>query len=276
MKRAILVLLGIIGFMTLVGCQWFADNPMFPTAKIAVEARIIDVNGDEVLSGALGYTTKGKEEVVSRSAKFSFRPLNRVGAEIRQCKIEYFTLDGKSIPNLESSFDLFISVVPPDTPMASVYAGTQNVALAPYQLTLELFSVRVEKYMQQSRVPVLKVRVTFSGVDYAGHNVSFVKEFPIKAFEGINEGLVSNIAYSCLGDKLVFEVLIAENVEWIEKVEFYLNGESVGWATSPPFVSNPVSLGECFPVNLSVVVTDVLGNTVVKNQRLDRNPCTCL
>ncbi|MEN3183940.1 MAG: hypothetical protein ABDK93_02975 [Atribacterota bacterium] len=262
MRQTILVLFGIMGFMALVGCQWFADNPMFPRAKIAIEAIVINPEKEEVQEAYYGVLKSGY-----RAVRFSFRPLNRVGAEIRECRIEYFTLDGKPISSLETRFDVLIAVVPPDTPMASVYAGTaENAAISPYQLTLELFGVQVERYMQQNRIPTLKVRVTFTGVDYAGHSVSFAKEFPIKVFEGIESNNVGDIWYTCVGEKtIVFGVEIGENLEWIKQVEFFVNGEAIGSKTFPPFVSDPVSLENlCSPLTLQVLVVDVLGNQVVK------------
>lgn len=288
MKRTLFLglLAGILAFyLSFSGCGWFSDNPMFPTAKIAVETVILDPTGKEAYSGVLGYTVVIKLEegeliyipTILRAVKFSFRPLNKVGAEIRKCQIEYYTGDGRAIPSLTTQLDVFISIVPPGTPMNTTYVETQNVALSAYQTTVELYTVRVEEYMRKNKISTLKARVTFLGTDYAGRRVSYTTELPIKAFSGISNADVGEIWYSCPSEgQLNFGVTVINNAEWVQRVDFFFNGRPAGSKTSAPFVSSAVSIdGMCFPATLQVIVTDLLGNQVTKTTTLSENPCSC-
>ncbi len=48
------IILGFWALTFLTGCGWFSDNPMFPTAKVDIRARVLKEDGNEVPAGILG------------------------------------------------------------------------------------------------------------------------------------------------------------------------------------------------------------------------------
>lgn len=218
----------MIAFFSLSSCGWFSDNPMFPRAKVEIVGEVVP--SSETVNKNLGLV------------KFTFTPLNKVGVRITQCKLEYRKVDGSSLSSLVTTVPINIDVIPSGTPMASM-AGIENASVT-YEI--DLLPPNVETYLKSNRIPTVVVTVTFHGIDYATHAVSYsAGAFRLNLLEAPLEGLsltffcsiggaVANIG-CVLDTKIVDPALIT-------KVEFFMNGESAGVDTKPPFVSNTVSI----------------------------------
>jgi len=49
-----MAILGVMCLFLSAGCRWFADNPMFPTAKVAITFQVLREDGSEVPTNQLG------------------------------------------------------------------------------------------------------------------------------------------------------------------------------------------------------------------------------
>ncbi|MEN3185589.1 MAG: hypothetical protein ABDK94_01195 [Atribacterota bacterium] len=222
-------------FLSLAGCGWFSDNPMFPRAKVSITGEV--VMPSETFTNNLGLV------------KFTFTPLNKVGVQITQYRLEYKKKDGTALPHLTATLSTSIDVIPPDTPMAS-FAGTEAFSVT---REIDLLPADVEAYLKSNRIPAVVVTITFSGVDYAMHDVSYEGgAFRFNMLEGLPSGLTleffctveegcascGNTAAANIGCALTGEY----DVMVITKVEFYINGEPAGIDVTAPFVSDTVRM----------------------------------
>ncbi len=219
MKKALFVVVVVLGLVFFSGCRWFADNPMFPTAKLSIEMEILDEDGSPIETGSVGVisrttlefqsstsssftqassqavttsTQEGTEEestesqaisytdtsltnqeisiTFARSVKFTFYPLNKVGAEITRCRIYYYDAQGNLIPSLERSFLVYILVPPLQD------EGSEGVSW-----TVEIFSSDVENYLFSHNITTGQALLVFEGEDNAGHEVSYRASVNISA-----------------------------------------------------------------------------------------------
>jgi len=266
MKRTLFLglLAGILAFyLPLSGCGWLSDNPMFPRAKISI-------------TGEISTSATGSAENLGL-VRFTFTPLNKVGVQITQYRLEYKKKDGTALPSLTTTIDTSIDIIPPATPMAS------NAGIETFSVTreLDLLPSDVEAYLKSNRIPAVIVTVTFSGTDYATHAVSYQGgAFRFNLLEGLPSGLTleffCTVGGGCASCGSAFELnvgcaLQADDPGMITKVEFYLNGESAGTDTAAPFISNTVSVGPNDQVVGVALVHDINGgiSTVTKTAKVN-------
>ncbi len=270
-----IIVFGVALFITLTifsGCRWFADNPMFPTAKIAVESN-------------RSYVPQQDGDKQIKDVTFTFTPLNRVGAELTSCTVTYRTTGGTVIHQLTKTWNLHITVIPPDTPMGEYAYPTDYVRP---EVTLEIFDPKVEGYLLSQGINQARAEIAFSGKDLAGHAVTFRKEIGITAFTGIIQDDIKIEAF-CSEEDIAISVVV-NNPARVERVEFFINDQPAGVVTSPPFISDRVSfvdngcpgntIGGCPSASVApktvvatVVVHDVLGNVTTKNKEIDIDDC---
>lgn len=248
---------GLIASMVILlpflsSCGWLSDNPMFPRAKVSITGEVI--TSSETSAKNLGLV------------KFTFTPLNKVGVQITQYRLEYKKKDGTALPSLTTTVGTSINVIPPETPMAS-NAGAENFSVT---CEIDLLPSDVEAYLKSNRIPAVIVTVTFSGVDYATHDVSYQGgAFRFNVLEGLPSGLelqffctVEEGCASC-GTTSKANVGCALKGGYdagvITKVEFYINGKSAGVDTTAPFISNTVSMGPNDSVVGVALVYDING-----------------
>lgn len=259
------VLAGIaLVFFVFPGCNWFADNPMFPRAKIRIDAEVVTPSASS-------------EEKNPGLVRFTFTPLNMVGARITQYRLEYRKVDGTPLPRLASTVGTNIDIIPPGTPMAS-NAGLEDFSVIK---EIDLLPPDVEAYLKTNRIPAVIVTVTFSGVDYASHPVSYRGgEFRLNVFESLPEVKLEffcasgDSCASCpsgssvqIGCALTFDNPAAAAA--VTKVEFYLNGKEAGVDTSPPFVSETVGVSMYDRVIGTAVIYDINGGVSVVTNAAD-------
>lgn len=243
--RFLLVLMMVLTFFS--GCAWFADNPMFPRAKLSISAEAI-VSSENKNPGLM---------------KFTFVPLNKVGVRITQYRLEYKRTNGVVLPSLASTVATNIDIIPPYTPMAS------NAGLESFSVTkeIDLLPPDVEAYLKANRIPAVIVAVTFSGVDYANHLVSYKGgEFRVNVLEGLPKAsleffcVLSEGCASCASESVQIGcTLKIDDPAVVTKVEFYLNGRQAGIDTSPPFVSETIEMSLYGTVAGVAVVYDING-----------------
>ncbi|MDI3525323.1 MAG: hypothetical protein PWP42_573, partial [Candidatus Atribacteria bacterium] len=155
---------------------------------------------------------------------------------------------------------------------------------------IDLLPPDVEAYLKSNGIPAVLVSITFSGIDFATHTVSYQGgEFRFNVLEN----MLSNLSLefycssegscaSCFSSDAESNVNIAcyldakSDVGLIRKVEFYINGEPAGIDTSPPFMSNTVSMNPEVPVLGIALVTDINGNvtTISKSVGKAENICS--
>ncbi|MEN3202699.1 MAG: hypothetical protein ABDK87_03065 [Atribacterota bacterium] len=202
-KFSWVVVLGTVCLFLSSGCQWFADNPMFPRAKVDITFQVLSENGGEVLTNQLGILSVTKvdqsnsessstEVTVSqeasteityssgntvatsttitfaRSARFTFNPRNAVGGRIEKCTIEYYDDKGNLIPALKRFLAIFVDI-PADISKSAT-------------IVLEIFNKRVEDYYLSHSIIAGYAVVKFEGRDYAGHPITFKTSVPISVY----------------------------------------------------------------------------------------------
>ncbi len=254
-----LVLVFVALLLSVSGCSWFADNPMFPKAKIRIDAEIVTSSNVESPVGNPGLV------------RFTFTPLNMVGVRITQYKLEYRKIDNTPLPRLTSTVGTNIDVIPPGTPMAS------NAGLEDFSVTreIDLLPPDVEAYLKANRIAAVVVAVTFNGVDYASHPVSYRGgEFRVNVLEGVPG---AELEFFCVpGDSCtpcpsgsLFQVgcvLKVDDPGVVTKVEFSINGEEAGVDTSPPFISETVGVSPYGRVVGTAVIYDINGGISLVTQ----------
>ncbi|MCX7730775.1 MAG: hypothetical protein N2205_06130 [Candidatus Caldatribacterium sp.] len=254
-RVVLVVALALIVLVSLSSCAWFADNPMFPRAKLSINAEMVTSTG-----GATGNKNPGL-------VKFTFTPLNRVGVRITQYKLEYRRADGVALPSLTSTVATNIDIIPPGTPMAS-NAGIENFSVTK---EIDLLPPDVEAHLKANRIPAVVVTVTFSGIDYANHPVSYRGgEFRMNVLEGFPE---ASLAFFCVfdgdcpscvsGTVRIGCALEVDDPGGVTKVEFYINGRQAGVRMTPPFVSETVEMSLYGVVSGVAVVYDINGGISV-------------
>ena len=246
--------------VTLSGCQWFSDNPMFPQAKFMV-------------TGEPTHLTPSEEE---RVVTVKFRPINKVGAVFSKCTIVYKKPDGTVIPSLTRSVALNLTIYDPNwTAVGALVADTE-----PASVTIEVLDMKTEGYLKSNKISLVIAELTFSGEDLAGHPLELSTEVFVQAFEGLIKQDDITIYIHCSstesGDTCAtcaasggeaYMVVDIKNPQLVSKVEYSVDGKPAGSSTAPPFVSQRVSVKSCNKIVAQAVVYDIFGNYTVKSEQ---------
>lgn len=239
MYKKILVL-SLTFLFLLSGCNWFSDNPMFPRAKVIISTPIED--NDEI-----GVIT------------FEFIAVNKVGAQLNECHIKYKKSDGTELTALSETIDIHIDIIPPGTPIAENAGYSSTEGGIKTSCKIDVLPADIETYLKKNSIGVVIVDITFSGIDFAGHEVNYTGgEFVFNLLEGYEEGLVieffcvpaTGSCSSCSNGSGSYNIGISLSAKEdsmidplvIKKVEFYINGKSAGVVTKPPFISETVNM----------------------------------
>jgi len=164
LKSKLLILSVIlISLFLFSGCRWFADNPLFPRAKLMISAgpEKIGLNDDD--------------NTMIRDVEFTFQPLNQVGAELTYCTIQYKTLGGELIEEVTRSIWVYVAVPPS---LEEENSETKEII----KTKIEVLDIRTETYLRSQNITHAQAIVTFSGRDLAGHSVSFTKGIQVVLF----------------------------------------------------------------------------------------------
>lgn len=273
MYKKILVL-SLTFLFLLSGCNWFSDNPMFPRAKINIAGTPIEEDTGKIA--------------------FEFVAVNKVGAQLTECHLKYKKPDGTELTTLSKTIGVQIDIIPPGTPMAENVIPSETSTTEDTEssftkggtktsCTIDALPEDVEVYLKRNGIGVTRVGVTFSGTDFASHEVSYTGgEFIFNLLEGYEEGLDIEFFYipttgdctSCPdGTTTSYNVGISLKVNdplAIKKVEFYINGKYAGEATKAPFISKTASVADGSEVLGVAVVYDINGgiNTISKTQKI--------
>ncbi|MDK2897331.1 MAG: hypothetical protein PWP04_1451 [Candidatus Atribacteria bacterium] len=255
----------ILLFVTgLSGCQWFADNPMFPQAKFMVTSEPT-------------HLAPGEEE---RIVTVNFQPINKVGARLSKCTIIYKKPEGTVIPTLTRSLVLNLTIYDPNW----TAAGASMVVTEATSVEIEVLDIKTEGYLKSNKIPLVVAELIFSGEDLAGHPLELSTEVFVQAFVGLIQQEDITIHVYCLppvteGDSTSLEdgstcaasggeaymAVDIKDPQLVSKVEYSLDGKSAGSDTTPPFVSRRVSVTSCDGILAQAVVYDIFGNYTVKS-----------
>jgi len=236
---------------------------MFPRAKIIIAGTPIEEDTGKIA--------------------FEFVAVNKVGAQLTECHLKYKKPDGTELTDLSKTIGVQIDIIPPETPMAenAGYSSTEGGIKTSY--TIDVLPADVEVYLKRNGIGVTRVGVTFSGTDFASHEVNYTGgEFTFNLLEGYEEGLDIEFFYipvtgdctSCPdGTTTSYNVGISLKVNdplAIKKVEFYINGKYAGETTQPPFISKTANVADGSEVLGVAVVYDINGgiNTISKTQKI--------
>ena len=286
--QILLILMGVI--ISLTGCRWFADNPMFPTGKISITV-------DKTYIGVKEEQTGTEDNIyvkrtIDRDVTFNFRSLNNVGVELTKCTIKYRNTDGIFIDSLTRDLDIYLLIIPSGIPLSkeSTYdtikqeptpTPTASPTTSQSSITLQIFDPNTEGYLRSNKITTAVAQVIFVGQDLAGHELqSFKKEININVYQGIPEGdlgkdfvLTTVCEETCDGIK-AFLQLDAADPDKIDRVEFFINGKSAGVSSNPPFQSTALSFNDdtscgieysCKDIKGYAIIYDIFGNSTIVN-----------
>jgi len=190
---------------------------------------------------------------------FEFVAVNKVGVQLTECHAKYKKPDGTELTALSETIDIHIDVIPPGTPMAENAGYSSTEGGIKTSCKIDFLPADIETYLKRNGIGVVIVGVTFSGIDFAGHKVNYAGgEFVFNLLEGYQENAVIEFfcvpatggCTSCNSGTGSYNIGISLSAKEdsmidpliIKRVEFYINGESAGVATQPPFISNTVNM----------------------------------
>ncbi len=265
MKQKLIIIFIIAILFYLTGCNWFADNPMFPTAKFIITS-------DKSTLGQ-GLDSDGNE-IINREVVFTFIPINKVGAIITNCEIIYKKTSGETISSLTRNVGMNLSIYDiswqSGEPIDEEFKAEQKI---------EIYGTKTEGYLKENKIASAIANVKFTGNDMAGHPIEYKSEILIETFSGIEEEDVE-IYSVCSKDEYTGKLTVAiaaqiKNALSVEKVVFSANEKSGGTKTIAPYISDPIVFNSGIEkIIASIAVYDILGNIITKSKEVDCSPGT--
>lgn len=227
------VVLGTVCLFLSSGCQWFADNPMFPTAKVAITFQVLSENGKEVLINQLGILSVTKidqSNLESSSTEVEAPVSQETSTEITsQTVTNTYSLESTVTTNTAITFARSVRFT--FNPRNAVGGriekctieyhddkGNPILALKKFlaifvdipadtskstTVILEIFDKKVEDYYLGHNIIAGYAVVKFEGKDYAGHPITFKTSVPISVYfpeveiEGIDVSTISTTGGTC-------------------------------------------------------------------------------
>ncbi len=219
MRKVLFAMVVVLCLVFLSGCRWFADNPMFPTAKLSIKMEILDEDGSPISTGSVGVissttmefqsttsssftqsssqemttsTQEGTEEESTESQATSYTDTSSANQEIsvafaRWVKFIFYPLNkvGTEITRCRIYYyDAQGNVIPSLERSFFVYIlvpPLQDEGSEGASWTVEIFSSDVQDYFSSHGITVGQALVVFEGEDSAGHGVSYRASVNISA-----------------------------------------------------------------------------------------------
>jgi len=234
MKKTLFPVVMVLCLVFLSGCRWFADNPMFPTAKLRIEMEILDESGSSISTGSVGIisrtsiesqsatsssfiqsssqetttsTQEGTTEESSESQSATYTDTSSVTQEVsvifaRSVQFTFYPLNkvGAEITRcLVYYYDAQGNHIPSLERYFFVYIlvpPLEDEGSEGVSWTVEIFSNEVQDYFSSHGITVGQALLVFEGEDSAGHAVSYRTSVNISAAVPDTEVAVPEVSSS--------------------------------------------------------------------------------